>query len=121
MNRRRASSSGSILVTVLATMVILAALVAAATAITSEFTRHAARSRAMSQALAIGDGSMQMLYADWQTQSRSYALANPGTPLPAFTSSTNCRPTSAEFPGLQTYTAGANKLMIDPADVHCRR
>ena len=115
MKRRRASTSGSILLTVLATMVVLAGLVAAAITITGEFTRHAARSRAMSQALAIGDGSLQMLYADWQAQSRSYALANPGAPLPAFTPATNCRPTAAEFPGLQTYAAGANKLMVDPA------
>ncbi len=115
MKRRRTSTSGSILVTVLATMVVLAGLVATAITITGAFTRNAARSRAMSQGLAIGDGAMQMLYADWQAQSRSYALTNPGAPLPTFTPSTNCRPTSAEFPGFQTYTAGANKLMVDPA------
>jgi hypothetical protein len=100
-------------VTVLGTMAILAALVAAAMTITGQFTRNAARSRAMSRALAVGDGAMQMLYADWQAQSRSYAAGNPGMPMPAFTPSAACLPSSAEFPGLEPYSAGENKLMID--------
>jgi hypothetical protein len=115
MKARRASTAGGILFTVLATMTVLAALVAGAITLTGQFTRNAARSRAMAQALAVGDGAMQMLYADWQVQSRDYAIANPLTPLPSFTPSSTCLPTGAEFPGLQSYFTGANRLMIDPA------
>src|SRR5687767_691284 len=115
MNRRFHASKGSILITVLGTMAILAALVAAAITLTGQFSRNAARSRAMAEALAIGDGAMEMLYADWQVQSRNYALIDPCGTATAFTPSITCRPSSAEFPGLQAYSAGANKLMIDPA------
>lgn len=115
MNRRESTASGGILLTVLATMAVLAALVAGAIMLTGQFSRNAARSRAISQAIAVADGALQMLYADWQAQSREFALTHPNMPLPSFTPSSSYVPGSAEFPGLQGYCANANRLMIDPA------
>ncbi|MEA3210056.1 MAG: hypothetical protein QOE70_3113 [Chthoniobacter sp.] len=106
--------SGSILIPVLATMFIVAALVAGAFALTGQFTRNTARSTALGQAQALGEGALQMLYADWQTQSRANAATSPLTPITSFTPSSNCRPSAAEFPDLRPYSPGANQWMIDP-------
>jgi hypothetical protein len=92
------NQSGSTLAVVIITMAVLIAVVAVATEYTTNVNRHMQRANTLETALAIGDSSIDVLFANWRTTCRAIPSSSPPPNTSNFTAVPT--PSPGQFPTL---------------------
>jgi hypothetical protein len=95
--------SGSSLVVVISVLATLMVVVGVAAEYTWTVNRHVQRSNTLERAVAVGDSSLEMLFANW----RAICSSAPTTLQPTSAFASIATPTSSQFPDIPGFAATA--------------
>lgn len=95
--------SGSSLVVVISVLATLMVVVGVAAEYTWTVNRHVQRSNTLERAVAVGDSSLEMLFANW----RAISSSAPTTLQPTSAFASIATPTSSQFPDIPGFAATA--------------
>ncbi len=101
MNKGITKSEGSALIIVMSVLATLLVTAAIAVEYTTAVHRNAQRTRWLSNAMAVGDGTMEILFGYW----REVCRGTTNIPLPTSSFSAVPLPTAAQFPDVANFTA----------------
>ncbi len=107
------SNKGSSLVVVMCTLVLLMVIAGVAVEYTTTINRNVQRGNSVENAVAVGDGCIEMLYANWRGISRTSGVNPPKTN--ALNGNNIPLPTAANFPNLPAKANFAKRgTILDP-------